>query len=42
MEPIEKSLKSEKQMAIARLQDLAMDTILAIEKGVILHGGTAI
>ena len=42
MEPIEKSLKSEKQVAIARLQDLAMDSLLAIEKEVILHGGTAI
>ena len=42
MEPIEKSLKSEKQVAIARLQDLAMDAALAIEKEVILHGGTAI
>ena len=42
MEPIEKSLKSEKQVAIARLQDLAMDSALTIEKEVILHGGTAI
>ena len=42
MEPIEKSLKSEKQIAIARLQDLAMDSVMAIEKGIILHGGTAI
>ena len=42
MESIEKSLKSEKQIAIARLQDLAMDSVLAIEKEVILHGGTAI
>jgi len=42
LEPIEKSLKSEKQVAIARLQDLAMDAVLAIEKGAILHGGTAI
>ena len=42
MEPIEKSLKSEKQIAIARLQDLAMDSVLAIEKEVILHEGTAI
>lgn len=42
MEPIEKSLKSEKQIAIARLQDLAMDSILAIEEKAVLHGGTAI
>ena len=42
MEPIEKSLKSEKQIAIARLQDLVMDSVMAIEKSIILHGGTAI
>jgi predicted nucleotidyltransferase component of viral defense system len=42
LEPIEKSLKSEKQIAIARLQDLAMDSMLSIDKGIILHGGTAI
>jgi predicted nucleotidyltransferase component of viral defense system len=42
LEPIEKSLKSEKQIAVARLQDLAMDSILSIDKGIILHGGTAI
>ena len=42
MDPIEKSLKSEKQIAIARLQDLAMDSILAIENSIIPHGETTI
>ncbi len=42
MEPIESRLKSEKQAAIARLQDIAMESILAIDKEAIMHGGTAI
>lgn len=42
MEPIEKRLKSEKQVAVARLQDRVMDSVLAISQSVILHGGTAI
>jgi predicted nucleotidyltransferase component of viral defense system len=42
VEPIEKNLRSEKQIAIARLQDLTMESMLAVENGIILYGGTTI
>lgn len=42
MDPIEKKLKSEAQIAIARLQDRTLEAALAVEQGIILHGGTAI
>ncbi|MEM3841465.1 MAG: nucleotidyl transferase AbiEii/AbiGii toxin family protein [Candidatus Micrarchaeaceae archaeon] len=42
MESIESRLKSEKQVAIARLQDIAMESVLVIDKKIVMHGGTAI
>jgi predicted nucleotidyltransferase component of viral defense system len=42
MEPIEKGLKSEKQAAIARIQDYVIESVLAIDQNIIMHGGTAI
>ena len=42
MDPIEKKLRSEAQIAIARLQDRTLEAALAVEQSIILHGGTAI
>jgi len=42
MEPIEIKLKSHVQVAIARIQDLALESLLALDSKIILHGGTAI
>ncbi len=42
MDPIEKELKSEAQIAVARLQDRTLEAALAVEQGIILHGGAAI
>ena len=42
MEPIEIKLKSHIQVAIARAQDLAVESLLALDSKVILHGGIAI
>ena len=42
MEPIEIKLKSHVQVAIARVQDLAVESLLALDSKIILHGGTAI
>jgi len=42
MEPIEIKLKSHIQVAIARVQDLTMESLLALDSKIILHGGTAI
>ncbi len=40
--PLELSLKNEKQVSLARLQDIAVEVLFNIEPSVIMHGGTAI
>ncbi|MGD0729149.1 MAG: nucleotidyl transferase AbiEii/AbiGii toxin family protein [Candidatus Micrarchaeaceae archaeon] len=41
-EPIEVQLKSDVQIAMARLQDSVLEAALEIDIGIILHGGTSI
>lgn len=40
--PIELALKTDRQIALARLQDRVVDAVFGIEPDVVLHGGTAI
>jgi len=42
VDPIEIKLKSHMQVAIARIQDLAVESLLALDSKIVLHGGTAI
>lgn len=41
-EPIEVSLKSGQQIALARLQDSVVDAMLEVDNSIVMHGGTAI
>lgn len=41
-EPIEAALKDEKQVALARLQDSIVESIVEVEPNIVFHGGTAI
>jgi len=42
MDPIEVKLKSSLQVAIARMQDLVVESLLSLNSAIVLHGGTAI
>lgn len=41
-EPIEVKLRSQKQIALARLQDVIVEAIIEVEPNIVFHGGTAI
>ncbi len=41
-EPIEARLRTSEQVALARLQDCMVESLLEVDSGIILHGGTAI
>ncbi|MDE1869068.1 MAG: nucleotidyl transferase AbiEii/AbiGii toxin family protein [Candidatus Micrarchaeota archaeon] len=41
-DPIELSLKTELQIAMARLQDKIVESIFNLEPGIVMHGGTAV
>ncbi len=41
-DPIELNLKTQKQIALARLQDKAVEAIFEVNSKIIMHGGTAI
>lgn len=42
IDPIELSLKTELQIAMARLQDKIVEAIFNLEPGIVMHGGTAV